>query len=72
MVSMVQPATSFCRTHINVIVTTPCLSVPAKAPIDSGAAGKFISHALLNTLQLPHRVNSHNLRIHDILGQPLG
>ncbi|KAA0725404.1 hypothetical protein E1301_Tti019004 [Triplophysa tibetana] len=36
-----------------VMVISPLHSVPAQALVDSGAAGNFICHSLLNQLQLP-------------------
>ncbi|KAA0713615.1 hypothetical protein E1301_Tti013426 [Triplophysa tibetana] len=38
---------------LDVVVISPLRSVSAQGPIDSGAPGSFISHALLNLLHLP-------------------
>ena len=46
-------------------------SVSAKALIDSGAAGNFISASLLSRLQARRRRLSRPLSIHSILGKPL-
>lgn len=72
LASMVLQATPVHPTLINVMVTTPHLSVPAKALIDSGAAVNFISQSFLNTLQMCRKVNSQHLRINNILRQPMG
>ncbi|XDV15206.1 hypothetical protein PO909_015336 [Leuciscus waleckii] len=53
-----------------VLLTYRKHSVPAKALIDSGAAGNFISASLLNRLQARRRL-SRPLSIHSILGKPL-
>ncbi|XDV31537.1 hypothetical protein PO909_002528 [Leuciscus waleckii] len=54
-----------------VLLTYRKHSVPAKALIDSGAAGNFISASLLNRLQARRRRLSRPLSIHSILGKPL-
>ncbi|CAM4706099.1 unnamed protein product [Leuciscus chuanchicus] len=54
-----------------VLLTYRKHSVPAKALIDSGAAGNFISASLLNRLQARRRRLSRLLSIHSILGKPL-
>lgn len=58
--------------HTPVLLTYAKQSVSAKALIDSGAAGNFISLTTLLKLQARRRNNPQILHVQSILGKPLG
>ncbi|ROL51045.1 Retrotransposon-derived protein PEG10 [Anabarilius grahami] len=57
---------------MTVHILTSRTSVSAQALISSGSAGNFISHHLLQRLNIKRKRCSQDLEVHTILGKPLG
>ncbi len=55
-----------------VMLTTPNISIPVQALLDSASAGNFISGSLCRQLKLSTTANQTIYQIHSITGKPIG